>query len=134
MTQDIQRKRKFTRIILAYPLVLALIALAVNLLIFGVAPAQIALPAKSVVTALSLSAALLLIIHTWLMTSTELTRLRFNIHATPEEWDASDHARTDVTPQRRARAGAPPQRPPQHHRKHRPFRPAGNARQPRLTG
>lgn len=91
------RKRKFTRIILAYPFALILIALFANLVLFGVAPAAIALPDTGVMAALVTSALVLLGLHTWLMTSTELTRLHHDMHATPEEWAASDHAPEDVT-------------------------------------
>ena len=40
---------------------------------------------------------LLVINHTVLMTTTELTRLKYDLKATPEEWAASDHNRADIT-------------------------------------
>ena len=42
------------------------------------------------------AAVLLVINHTWLMTTTELTRVRFNLYATPEEWAASGTSREDA--------------------------------------
>lgn len=87
MVDKNKRIRKFTLIIVAYPFVLILISLAVNLFWFGVSPAVIALPLTSVVFSLIISVILLTLNHTWLMTATELTRLKFNMYATPEEWD-----------------------------------------------
>ncbi|WP_108813638.1 MAPEG family protein [Loktanella sp. Alg231-35] len=97
MDVDASRKAKFTRIILAYPIALILLGILANLLLFGVTPAIIAIPEPAVVIALSISAVLLLGNHTWLMTSTELTRLKYNMHATPEEWAASNHVPEDVS-------------------------------------
>jgi uncharacterized MAPEG superfamily protein len=97
MTDAIRRKKKFALIILVYPFVLVLIGLLANVLIFGVSPAEISLPNHAVLTSLGVSAILLLANHTWLMTSTELTRLKYNMHATPEEWEASEHVRGDVS-------------------------------------
>ena len=86
MTADAKRKLRFTRIILACPLVLILAGIAINMALFGVGPAVVSLPPKEVVVLLVLGAVLLFGNHTWLMTSTELTRLRYDLHATPEEW------------------------------------------------
>lgn len=96
MTQEENRKKKFAQIILAYPFALIAIAVATNFMIFGVNSVSISLPSVSVLGALVTSALLLLGNHTWLMTTTELTRLKYNMHATPEEWDASAHLRSDV--------------------------------------
>lgn len=76
-------------IVQGYPLGLLLIAILVNLFAFGVSPPALAIPSTEIVTALVISAALLVVNHSWLMTTTELTRLRFDMHATPEEWAAS---------------------------------------------
>lgn len=96
MTIDAQRKRKFSQIILAYPIVLVLVGLLANFWVFGVAPTVIALPQLGMITSLVVSAILLLANHTWLMTSTELTRLKYDMHATPEERETSGHAKADV--------------------------------------
>ena len=55
------------------------------------------MPSVEIITALVLSAVMLLINHTWLMTTTELTRLKYNMHATPEEWAASKYGKDDVS-------------------------------------
>ncbi len=99
MTSDARRKRRFTLIILAYPVALIAISLVLNLLAFGIRPPVAALPGESIVAALVLAGALLLLNHTWLMTSTELTRLDHRLHATPEEWQASDISRDDIPPE-----------------------------------
>lgn len=97
MSSDAQRQRKFTAIILAYPLALILIAVLLNVFVFGVDPAVIALPSRGILVALVISAVALLANHTWLMTSTELTRLKYKLHATPEEWAASEQPRPDAS-------------------------------------
>lgn len=97
MMQDEKRKIKFARIILAYPFALIAIGMLVNFLLFGVKSAVISLPSFAIIVALVWSAVLLLANHTWLMTSTELTRLKYNMHATPEEWEASGHAQSGVS-------------------------------------
>lgn len=79
------RKRRIARIICGYPIALALIATAVNLFAIGIAPAKPAVPDSTTLIALAISAALLLVNHVWLMTATELTRLRHGIATTPEE-------------------------------------------------
>jgi uncharacterized MAPEG superfamily protein len=96
MPHNTSRKAKFTRIILAYPVALIALAVAANLFLFSAATIDISLPDRSIVLALVASAILLLFNHTWLMTSTELTRLNYGMHATPEEWEASGHDRKDV--------------------------------------
>jgi uncharacterized MAPEG superfamily protein len=84
-------------IIAAYPLVLLLVSVTVNLAAFGVQPLTVALPSNAAVTALAIAMALLVANHAWLMTSTELTRLRFGLSATPEERAARVGDRTGVS-------------------------------------
>ena len=96
--KDIE-KRKFTLIILVYPFVLILISLLVNLFVFGVTAAEIAMPSRRVLIALSIGVVLLLLNHTWLMTSTELTRLKYGMSATPEERKVRGQLQTDVSPE-----------------------------------
>ncbi len=72
-------------LISAYPIVLILLAIAINMAVFGVTPVEIALPSLGAWAALTVAGALLLVNHTWLMTATELTRVRFNLTASPEE-------------------------------------------------
>lgn len=75
------------RIIIAYPLGVLTMSLALNALL-GVETYAPSLPSPGVVAALVISAALLLLNHTWLMTATELVRLRFRLQTTPEQWEA----------------------------------------------
>ncbi|MEP3278993.1 MAG: MAPEG family protein [Stappiaceae bacterium] len=100
MQDDTARKARFKWIILCYPLALIVIATLLNMFVFGVSPAVVALPAENLVIALSICAVLLVINHTWLMNSTELTRLDFDLKATPEEW-----ANSDVKPDEIAKKG-----------------------------
>lgn len=97
MTKNDQRKQRFTLIILAYPVALLLLAVAANLWLFGVGPLDVALPAREIVITLTLATAGLVANHTWLMTSTELTRLEHGLHATPEEWEASGRLAGDAS-------------------------------------
>ncbi|MGH1412099.1 MAG: MAPEG family protein [Pelagimonas sp.] len=87
--QDLDaRKKKFRTIIIVYPFALIGIAAIINTIAFGVTPISPALPSESVVTAAIISAVILLATHSWLMTRTELTRLRYDLYSTPEEWAA----------------------------------------------
>ncbi len=76
-------------IVRIYPVAVLLVSLGLNLLLFGVNPYAVALPSAECIQALVVLAVLLALNHTWLMTSTELTRARFKMHATPEEWATS---------------------------------------------
>ncbi len=68
-----------------YPFALVLLSIAVNLAVFGVKPVAVALPSSESYAALTVAGVLLLANHSWLMTATELTRVRFNLAASPEE-------------------------------------------------
>jgi uncharacterized membrane protein YecN with MAPEG domain len=96
MTASQKRIRKFSFIIQAYPIVLILISLGLNVYVFGVQPVAVAQPSFVVVFALAVSALLLVFNHTWLMTATELTRLRYNMYASHEEWGENDARKEDV--------------------------------------
>jgi uncharacterized MAPEG superfamily protein len=84
------RKHRARLMVIGYPFALVGICLALNLAVLGVQPVDIALPSKPVVAALVVASILLLVNHTWLMTTTELTRVRFGLYATPEEWAAAN--------------------------------------------
>jgi uncharacterized MAPEG superfamily protein len=92
-----KRRQRTIAIVKAYPLILLVIGIVVNLLVFGVDPFAVALPSTESVDALVVAAILLAINHTWLMTTTALTRARFRIHSTPEEWAASGTSPEDVS-------------------------------------
>ena len=89
--------KKIAKIVIAYPFALILIGLAINLLLFSIQPATIALLTPAIMITMISSAVLLLANHIWLMTSTELTRLQHNIRTTPEEWEQSEHNKADVS-------------------------------------
>ncbi len=86
---DQKRRQRNMMIVKAYPFALLLISAGLNFFVFGINPLAPALPAVGSIHALVVAAVLLVINHTWLMTTTELTRARFKMFATPEEWAAS---------------------------------------------
>ena len=88
-TDDAQRKQRTMTMAKVYPVGVLLVSVLLNYFAFGVNPVVVALPSVAFIVALVISAALLVINHTWLMTTTELTRVRFGMYATPEEWTAS---------------------------------------------
>ena len=83
-------------IVKAYPLGVLIIGVVLNLFVFGVNPFAVALPSTECIYALVIAAVLLAINHTWIMTTTELTRVRFKMYSTPEEWAASGTSRQDA--------------------------------------
>lgn len=89
--------QKFTLIIIGYPVALIIIGLLLNLFTFGVEPMQMALPSRNLFVTLIISSILLLINHSWLMTTTELTRLNYKMYASPEEWDEAGARKEDVS-------------------------------------
>ena len=89
-------QRRIMTLVKAYPLGPLLIGIGLNWFVFGVNPAGIALPNAEVIGALAIAAVLLVINHTCIMTSTELTRVRFGLHATPEDWAASGKSPDDA--------------------------------------
>lgn len=94
--KEIKKQRAIT-IIVAYPFGVALISFVLNWFAFGVKPPIIALPSLEYIYPLIIAATLLVINHTWLMTTTELTRVRFKMYATPEEWVASGTSQSEVS-------------------------------------
>ena len=83
-------------IIKLYPFVILFIGLVINLLV-GVSPLNATIPSIDLIQISSASAVLLLINHSWIMTSTELTRLRYKVFATPEEWRKSGENKEDIS-------------------------------------
>lgn len=77
------------RVIIAYPFVILVVAIVLNVFVIGVNPYVVAIPSIEYIRAIVIAAVLLIINHTWLMTTTELTRLRYKMFSTPEEWAAS---------------------------------------------
>ncbi len=60
-------------------------------------PIVVAFPFVECIHALIVAAVLLVANHTWIMTSTELTRVHFRLFASPEEWAASGTCRQDAS-------------------------------------
>ncbi|TQV82641.1 MAPEG family protein [Exilibacterium tricleocarpae] len=97
-------QKKTMKIVIAYPMGVAAVSILLNLLILEVSPFTVSLPNYFCLLALSISAIIFCINHTWLMTATELTRVRYKMRTTPEEWknsevhreDISDHARYEL--------------------------------------
>ena len=93
---DEDRQRRTMTILTAYPLGVLVIAVVLNFFVLGVDPVAVSLPSADSIRALIIAAVLLVINHTWLMTTTELTRVRFKMYSTPEEWVASGTSRQDA--------------------------------------
>ena len=96
MTGEEKRKRRTMAIATAYPFGVVLVSVVLNLFVFGVNPIVVSLPSTESIFALVIAAVLLIVNHTWLMTTTELTRVRFDMYATPEEWAKSGTRRQDA--------------------------------------
>jgi len=102
MTTNIQienknEESKIAWIVIIYPVVLLIIGVLLNYFLLDINPYEIALPTASLVSAFVISAILLTINHTWIMTATELVRTRYKIHSTPEEWAASGDSEKSVS-------------------------------------
>ena len=96
MTKDQSKTHRFNAIVIFYPFAILLISWVLNLFALGLKPPVIALPTLEIYNALMISAILLVINHAWLMTSTELVRIRYKMHATPEEWTSNGRHPKDV--------------------------------------
>lgn len=83
-------------IVVAYPFAILIVGIALNMFAFGVDPFTVAFPSIELITALVIAVILLIINHAWLMTATELTRIRFEMYSTPEEWAASGKKAEDA--------------------------------------
>ena len=83
-------------ILTGYPLALLAVGIVVNTFI-GVDAAAVALPSIWCLRAMAAAALLLVVNHTWLMTATEMTRARFRMRASPEEYEAAGGSATDAS-------------------------------------
>jgi hypothetical protein len=94
--QELDKKqRKAIVVIIAYPIVVTIIAAILNLFVFGIRSYTITIPSTYVLNVLAIAAVLLVINHTWIMIATELVRVRYRMYATPEEWSESVTSRKD---------------------------------------
>jgi len=96
MNSENEQKTSPGLIIKIYPFAIVLISIILNLLL-GVAPIEASVPSFDIIKVLSFSAAILMINHSWIMTATELTRHRFKIFASPEEWKDSGLRKENIT-------------------------------------
>jgi len=76
-----------------------IVALIINLDFFDIPAFSAAIPSFDNLTPFILAAVLLTINHSWIMTVTEITRIKYKMYATPEEWMANDRRREDVAPE-----------------------------------
>lgn len=83
-------------ILKVYPFVILVLAVALNFM-FGIDPIQVSLPSREVIGLVSCAAIILVINHSWIMTVTEITRNRFKIFASPEEWVSNGHKKSDIS-------------------------------------
>ena len=97
MNEKERKKQRIITIIAAYPFGIALISFVINWFVFGIKSPTITLPSLEYIYSLIIAAILLVINHTWLMTTTELTRVRFKMYATPEEWEASGTRQSEIS-------------------------------------
>ncbi len=95
-TDEKKRQRRTMTIVMVYPVGVLAIGVILNFFVFGVNPCVVALPSIECIRALVIAAVLLAVNHTWIMTATELTRVRFKMYSTPEEWAASGTSRQDA--------------------------------------
>ncbi len=96
MANENEPKKRTATLVWAYPFALVAIAIILNVFVFGLRPIDVTPPSNDAVISLAISAALLVVNHTWLMTTTELTRVKFGMSATPEEWASSGRNKDDA--------------------------------------
>ncbi|WP_104402673.1 MAPEG family protein [Vibrio penaeicida] len=92
-----EKQRKFSKIVIFYPLGVFIASLLINWLVLDVNAFNASIPDKSIIGSMAVSGVIMLINHVWLMTATELVRVKYRIYATPEEWKASDSNIEDVS-------------------------------------
>ena len=96
-TEEMKRQKRTMSIVVVYQIVVILLSVALNIFVFEVHPFVVTLPSNELFQTLIIATVLLVLNHTWLMTATELTRVRFKMYSTPEEWLASGTNREDAT-------------------------------------
>ena len=96
-TEEMKRQKRTMSIVVVYQIVVILLSVALNIFVFEVHPFVVTLPSNELFQTLIIATVLLVLNHTWLMTATELTRVRFKMYSTPEEWLASGTNRGDAT-------------------------------------
>ncbi len=92
------KKIKAMKIIIAYPFGVLCISILLNLLLLDINSIKVSMPSTPITYAIAITAVLFVINHSWLMTATELVRVKYRLYATPEEWQASG-SRSDTISQ-----------------------------------
>lgn len=82
---DASDQKKFYAAIVGYPIVVALIALALSLYVLPTLVSGTSWPENTVLIAIALATGLLIVNHSWIITATELARLKHGIYVVPEE-------------------------------------------------
>jgi uncharacterized MAPEG superfamily protein len=90
-------QRLTATIVKFYPIAIVFISVALNLFVFGVNPLDVELPAHESMRVAIIAGVLLIVNHTWLMNATELTRVRYRMAASPEEWEAKGQDPNDAS-------------------------------------
>lgn len=85
-------------VVMVYPAAMLGIGVALNYYVFKVNPLHPVMLSEESLNALIIALTLLLLNHTWLMTTTELTRAHYGMCATPEEWVKSGSMIENVSP------------------------------------
>ncbi len=88
---------KTIKIIIAYPFGVLGISILLNLLLLDIHSIKIGIPIAPIIYAIAIAALLFVINHSWLMTATELVRVKHRMYATPEEWEASGTRWEDIS-------------------------------------
>ena len=83
--EERKKKKKFHLIIIIYPIVLTVIGIIINI-ICGLKSLNPKEPSLEMLRIMAVSGIIMIINHTWIMTSTETTRNKYGLFATPEEW------------------------------------------------
>ncbi len=96
MTELDEKQKRGIRIVVAYPFVLLVMSILVNLLLLDIAAFKAGVPTEKHLWAIAIAGIAFAVNHSWLMTATEITRARYRMHATPEEWKASGTRLQDV--------------------------------------
>jgi len=95
---DLNFKQKRTIVvILIYPFAIFLISTLINLIFIDINTIEISMPSKTHLYTIISAALILTINHSLLMTTTEITRVKFKMYATPEEWDESGLSQKDTS-------------------------------------
>ena len=100
MSNDVemtQHQRRTMLMVKGYPVAVLLISIGTNIFVFGIGQIDVSMPSTECIGALVIATFLLVVNHTWLMTTTELTRVRFGMFATPEERAKSGGRPEDVS-------------------------------------